>query len=58
MAEPMAGQPDHPPAPPPGFINMRIDAEWFVVNRTTGEGYPAMPPEATSRRLGEGSVRE
>ena len=54
MAEPMAGQPDHPPAPPPGFINMRIDAEWFVVNRTTGEGYPPCPrkpPRDASARV-------
>ena len=43
MAEPKAGQPDHPPAPPAGFINMRIGADWFVINRTTGEGYPPCP---------------
>eukprot|EP00439_Symbiodinium_sp_Y106_P014702 s5495_g2.t1 len=58
-AEPMAGQPDHPPAPPAGFINMRIGAEWFVINRTTGEGYPPCPrkpagqvPSGTAGLLG------
>ena len=53
-AEPMAGQPDHPPAPPAGFINMRIGAEWFVINRTTGEGYPPCPrkpPRDASARV-------
>ena len=43
VAEPRAGQPDHPPAPPAGFINMRIGADGFVINRTTGEGYPPCP---------------
>ena len=27
VAEPKAGQPDHPPAPPAGFLNMRIGAD-------------------------------
>ena len=57
VAEPKAGQPDHPPAPPAGFINMRIGADWFVINRTTGEGYPPCPRkpprDATARARAE-----